>query len=301
MSPTVLHAVRRRRRTRRRPWRASSSRRRVRARACLRSSSSDASARRHILDRALQSRGRCSSRADDLRWRACARRVPVSASSRRTPAATPQSDEAVIRPMSPVRLTCVPPHSSTDQPSVLPRALAHGDDADLVAVFLAEQRARAGSARIVERHQARRHRRVLQHEVVGDVLDAARVPPPSSAWDARSRSAAGRARPASPSARRDRRAPGAAPRAADASRNGWRGWRCGARDRRRARAATPSLSVPSSTVPMMHEQIAGLLLRIGDAKAHALARHHAGVADLAAGLAIERRLVERRPRRSRPS
>ena len=45
----------------------------------------------------------------------------------------------------------------------------------------------------------------------------------------------------------------------------------------------------------------GLLLRVGDAEAHAVARSiSAGVADLAAGLAVERRLVEhdaRRPRR----
>ncbi len=42
----------------------------------------------------------------------------------------------------------------------------------------------------------------------------------------------------------------------------------------------------------MHEEIAGLLLRIGDAERDALAGHHAGVADLAAGLRIKRRLVQ---------
>ena len=42
----------------------------------------------------------------------------------------------------------------------------------------------------------------------------------------------------------------------------------------------------------MHEEIAGLLLGVGDAKPHALAGHHAGVADLAAGLGIKRRLVQ---------
>ena len=46
--------------------------------------------------------------------------VPVSASMRRTPAATPESDTPEISPMSPVRRTWVPPHSSTDQPMVLP-------------------------------------------------------------------------------------------------------------------------------------------------------------------------------------
>ncbi len=41
----------------------------------------------------------------------------------------------------------------------------------------------------------------------------------------------------------------------------------------------------------VHEQIAGLLLRIGDGKTHAFAPHLAGIADLAAALAVERRLV----------
>src|SRR5579871_1552301 len=42
----------------------------------------------------------------------------------------------------------------------------------------------------------------------------------------------------------------------------------------------------------MHEHVAVLLLRIGDLEAHAVATHDAGVADLAAGLTVERRLVE---------
>ena len=43
---------------------------------------------------------------------------------------------------------------------------------------------------------------------------------------------------------------------------------------------------------VMHEQVAGLLLRVGHREAHAVGRHRAGVADLAAGLAVERRLVD---------
>ncbi|CFU02720.1 Uncharacterised protein [Bordetella pertussis] len=35
---------------------------------------------------------------------------------RRTPAATPPSDTTLNRPMSPVRRTCVPPHSSREKP-----------------------------------------------------------------------------------------------------------------------------------------------------------------------------------------
>jgi hypothetical protein len=42
----------------------------------------------------------------------------------------------------------------------------------------------------------------------------------------------------------------------------------------------------------MHEQVACLLLRLGDAERDPLAAHHAGIADLAAGLAVERRLVQ---------
>ena len=46
--------------------------------------------------------------------------LPVSASMRRTPEATALSPITEIMPMSPRRFTWVPPHSSTDQPSVLP-------------------------------------------------------------------------------------------------------------------------------------------------------------------------------------
>ena len=42
----------------------------------------------------------------------------------------------------------------------------------------------------------------------------------------------------------------------------------------------------------MDEKVAGILLRIGDAEAHAVGNHHAGIAHLSAGFAIERRLVE---------
>ena len=45
-------------------------------------------------------------------------------------------------------------------------------------------------------------------------------------------------------------------------------------------------------MPKCTNEIARLLLGIGDAEAHALAHHYAGVADLAAGFAIERGLVD---------
>src|SRR5262249_22693440 len=40
------------------------------------------------------------------------------------------------------------------------------------------------------------------------------------------------------------------------------------------------------------EQVAGFLLRVSDAETHAIRAHCAGIANLAAGLAIERRLIE---------
>ncbi len=40
------------------------------------------------------------------------------------------------------------------------------------------------------------------------------------------------------------------------------------------------------------EQVARLLLGVGDAEAHPVGRHEAGVADLTAGFSVERRLVE---------
>jgi len=63
-------------------------------------------------------------------------------------------------------------------------ALAHGDDADFIAVFLAEQRARAYANGVVAAQEARHHRAVLQHHVVRNVLDA---PDSSSAYRLRMR------------------------------------------------------------------------------------------------------------------
>ncbi len=67
--------------------------------------------------------------------------------------------------MSPVALTCVPPHSSMLKPG-------HADDAHLVAVFLAEERHRAGRDRLLRRANLGRHRRVPADLLVDDALDA---------------------------------------------------------------------------------------------------------------------------------
>src|SRR5690606_5334155 len=55
-----------------------------------------------------------SARPSPATWSSAA--WPVSASTRRTPADTPPSLTILNRPMSPVRATWVPPHSSTESP-----------------------------------------------------------------------------------------------------------------------------------------------------------------------------------------
>ena len=226
--PTVSHAVGRRRRRRRRPWRASSAPRPARARACLRSSSSACDARRQLLERRLELGRRRFARAAPASLAALRAAAPVSASMRRTPAATPHSDDDPDQP----DVAGAPRHGCrrTARPTsrcVLPRAVAHRDDAHLVAVLLAEQRACAPARdRVVERHQPRRR----------PARSAARS---SLAMSSTCASSSRRHRlgmrevEAQPVGRdqrallRDvrRRAPGAAPRAADASPNGWRGSR----------------------------------------------------------------------------
>ena len=50
--------------------------------------------------------------------------MPVTASMRRMPAATPASPRILKEPMSPVRTTCVPPQSSTELPIVSTRTMS---------------------------------------------------------------------------------------------------------------------------------------------------------------------------------
>ena len=52
------------------------------------------------------------------------------------------------------------------------------------------------------------------------------------------------------------------------------------------------MTVPFTTLARMHEQALGLLLRVGDLDDESVAGHDAGIAHLAAGLAVERRLVD---------
>ena len=68
--------------------------------------------------------------------------------------------------------------------------------------------------------------------------------------------------------------------------------RRGARGRRRAPAAAPTLSAPSSTVPICTNRSPAFFCVSVTRNRTPSRSQHAGVADLAAGFAVERRLVE---------
>src|SRR5688572_29050071 len=171
------------------------------------------------------------------------------------------------------------------------RLAAHRDDADLVAVFLAEQRHRAGFDRGLRRHQARLHRLVVTDTVVDlalhhrDVLGAHRL-----AVTEVEAQAIGRHQRA---LLRDMRAEPAAQRFVQQMRRGVVGAQAGAAlaiDLHLDRVADLHLAL--GHLAEMHEQVADLALRIADRDSRAARRgQRAGVAHLAARLAIERRLV----------
>ena len=230
-------------------------------------------ARRHVLERHLAAPRPPPWRARRGVARICARCVPVSASIRRTPAATPLSLSTVIE-------------------ADVAGARAHGSrrTARPTSPWCCRRprpwRRRAPRRRISRRTARAPPTRCASSTAISRVVTGVFCSTTSlamsstrsiscrasSAWDGRNRSAAGRARPASPSARHDRRAPGAAPRAGGGWPNGFAGSRCGGHGRPRARAQRPTSSVPSSTDAGMDEHVARLLLGVGDAQAHARPR-----------------------------
>ena len=233
--------------------------------------------------------------------------APVSASMRRTPEATALSDTILKRPISPVRRTCVPPHSSTENGrarAVDLDVLAHRDDAHLVAVFLAEQRERA-FARPRGRASSGASRTSAFSRM--RALTSASIARMSSGVE-RARMAEIEAQPVGRHQRallRHMLAEPAAQRLVQQMRHRMIGAQaCAAAPRRSAaRPRRPACSAPCVTVPRWTKQIAGLLLRVAHRELAARGREHrAGVADLAAGFAVERRLVDddrglgRRPR-----
>ena len=87
-----------------------------------------------------------------------------TASIRRVPAPTDDSDRIANGPISAVQRTCVPPHSSAGDAGDL-------DHAHLVAVLLAEEHHRAELARLLDRRDERADGEVLEHPFVDDLLD----------------------------------------------------------------------------------------------------------------------------------
>jgi hypothetical protein len=174
----------------------------------------------------------------------------------------------------------------------LPGRIAHRHDANLVAVLFAEQRTRTRLLGVLDAHQAGFDRRILQHDVVGDVLDLRHFLRRDRLGVRRSRSAAGR---------RDQRAllrdviaEHQAQRLVQQMRR-----RMVRADRRAARVidlqlqrrAEPSACLPSTFTLWPKDAV--VLLRIGDAELRRFSPlSSAGIADLPAALAVERRLVE---------
>ena len=125
--------------------------------------------------------------------------------------------------------------------------------------------------RIVQRHQPRRDRRVLQHDVVGDILDP---------LDLLGRHRLGMREVEAQPVGRDQRtllrhviAQHLAQRFVQQMRRGMvlRGSPRGGHDRPRAPAPIADLERALLDLDLMREQVAGLLLRVGDREAHAVA------------------------------
>ena len=170
-------------------------------------------------------------------------------------------------------------------------ASAHGHDADLVAVFLAEQRHGARCDGVVHRHQPRLDRGVLQDDAVGQPLDLGEF----GGLDG-----LGMREVEAQPLRRDHRAllgDMAAEDLAQALMQQMRRRMVGAdlgapamiddQVQRHARLHRARLHLAA-----MDEQPLGEFLRVGDDDLDAVAAHDAGVAELAARFAVERRLVE---------
>ena len=193
------------------------------------------------------------------------------------------------QPMSPVAPTCVPPQSSMLKPG-------YADDAHLVAVFLAEQRHGARRDGFLGWAHLGLHGRVLEDLLVDDPLDAIELLAVTPAGNARSRSAADRARRAIPPVSRARRAPGAAPRAAGAWRCGCGAWRCARVASTSAVTMSRTLSAPLVTRTRCARGKPGRIRTSPSTsadRAGGFVRNRARVGHLAAGLEVERRSRQR--------
>ena len=241
----------RRRPLRRRPWRASCAPRRVRARACGARRPAPRRAR-PLLRPHLERERDGAAAASPARRDACA---PPRRSAPRCGARPPP--RRFRRRSRPGRSRRCGRHACRRRarpnrpcPGTPSGRRAHRHDAHLVAIFLAEQRHRARIDRLVAVHQARRRParpgarprwrapRPPRFLVRVDRLRMREVEAEAIGRDQRAllRDMACRARCG-------------APRGGDASPNGWRGSSCAARGRSSSRTASPTETVPLSTLP----------------------------------------------------
>ncbi len=173
---------------------------------------------------------------------------------------------------------------------------SHRDDAHFLAVFLAEQGAGARLARLLDAHQARDDGLVAEDDAIGDVLDRGDLL-------RRDRLGVGdvEAQPVGRDQRallRDMVAEHHAQRLVQQMGRGMVG-----ADRRARLVIDLQLQRHADLQrPLLHfdfvdEEVAELLLGVEDARAKSRRGDHADVADLAARLAVERRLIEDEPAR----
>jgi hypothetical protein len=277
----------------RRPWQASCAPRPVRAPAGLRSSI-------RLLSRPSTSSGADFSSAAIAfsRWSWASRWRRAASPVKRLDAAHPGRHSAFGKDCHEADIAGAPHMGAATQlqrPGPVGAGIggrsAHGDHAHLLAVFLAEQRHGAGLHRLLDLHHPGRHLVVLEDDGIGQILDGRHLL-------CRHRLGVGEVE-AQPVGRDQRALLGdviaqhLAQRSMDQMGRGMIGAHRAAPGmidlelERHARLDNACLDTAE-----MHPQIAGALLGVGDEKRTPSPVMVAGVADLAAGFGVERRLVE---------
>src|SRR5947209_17860297 len=172
-----------------------------------------------------------------------------------------------------------------------PVAPAHRDDAHFVAIFFAEQSARARFDCFVDRHEARLDRRVFQNMRVGEIFDGGELIIADRLRMGEIESeAVGRDKRA---LLRDVVAENSAERLMQKMRRrmvGANGAPARLIDLEFERLLERDLAFFDGSG--MNENVADLFLCVGHAEAYAWGRKYSGVADLTAGFAIKRCLIE---------
>ena len=176
-------------------------------------------------------------------------------------------------------------------PSAVSSAIAHRDDANLIAILFAKQSARAGFNRRIDVHQPCFDRRVLQHDAVGDVFHFGKFFGRDWLWVREIETQ---------TIRRNERTLLRDVIAKNVTQQLMQKMRRRMVGAHRTAAAMIDVKLDRKTdggvaafdSSVMDEQIAELFMRVGHAEAEIRRADQPGIADLTAGFAIERRLVE---------